>query len=300
MPRKAKEKIEELNIEKTPKKVNIKKAKVDTSKVSKKEAKSSKATSSQKKTSTKKKVTSTNSKKETKTNNTKKVAKATSTSSKKRANSNVKSVIKPNTKKTKSDTYISEVEYYDLPFRYNETVVKILAQTPNTLFIYWDISDEDRNKYIEKYGSDFFYTTKPILVITNKTLNYTFEVEINDFANSWYLHVNDANCDYQITLVRKTITYSENISDDFIHIYSSNKVETPNNHILLDKLGKTVFFRNVKTSIVEEKSISSLSCLKRVGKIYDIYDLYKEIYKEELTNDTLGVNLSSSSSSTFK
>ena len=37
------------------------------------------------------------------------------------------------------------VEYYDLPYRYNQTVVKVLAQTPNTLFVYWDISDDDRN-----------------------------------------------------------------------------------------------------------------------------------------------------------
>ena len=31
-------------------------------------------------------------------------------------------------------------------------------------------------------------------------MHYAFEVEINDFANSWYLHVNDANCDYKIEL----------------------------------------------------------------------------------------------------
>ena len=42
------------------------------------------------------------------------------------------------------------VEYYDLPYRYNQTVVKVLAQTPTTLFIYWDISDDDRKKYVEE------------------------------------------------------------------------------------------------------------------------------------------------------
>ena len=56
----------------------------------------------------------------------------------------------------KAKPIISNVEYYDLPYRYNQTVVKILAQTPTNLFVYWDISDEDRNSYIEQYGEDFF------------------------------------------------------------------------------------------------------------------------------------------------
>ena len=45
--------------------------------------------------------------------------------------------------------------------------------------------------------------TKPVLIITNKTMNYTFEVEINDFANSWYLPLNDPDCDYSVELGRK-------------------------------------------------------------------------------------------------
>ena len=40
-------------------------------------------------------------------------------------------------------------------------------------------------------------------------MNYTFEVEINDFANCWYLHVNDAKCSYKIELGRKYKNYKE-------------------------------------------------------------------------------------------
>ena len=57
--------------------------------------------------------------------------------------------------------------FCSLPYRYNQTVVKILAQTPTTLFVYWDISDVDRINFIEKYGEDFFNKTKPILLIHN-------------------------------------------------------------------------------------------------------------------------------------
>ena len=45
--------------------------------------------------------------------------------------------------------------------------------------------------------------TKPVLVVHNETKGYSFEVEINDFANCWYLNVNDSKCKYKIELGRK-------------------------------------------------------------------------------------------------
>ena len=218
-------------------------------------------------------------------------------SSKKSTNS------KSKTKKVVKKDFTT-VEYYDLPYRYNETIVKILAQTPNMLFIYWDISDDDRNSYIEKYGENFFNTTKPVLIITNKTMNYSFEVEINDFANSWYLHINDADCDYAVELGRRPVEYNSNI-DNYIYITTSNDMQMPNDHILFDRLGKSVFFKNIKNNLIEEKEISSISFIKSLGRAYDIYDLYKEIYNgeiniEDLATGNIKLNLSSSNSSTFK
>ena len=209
------------------------------------------------------------------------------------------STSKTATKAKSKNVLASEVEYYDLPYRYNETVVKILAQTPTTLFIYWDISDEDRNSYVEQYGEDFFSSTKPVLIITNKTMNYTFEVEINDFANSWYLHVNDPDCEIDI---RIAIRHFESI-DSYIHVATSNDMEMPNNHILFDKLGKSVFFKNIKNNYVQEKEVSSISFIKNIGK-YGIYEIYRELYKdsldiEQLKEQDLRLNLSSSSSSGF-
>lgn len=208
------------------------------------------------------------------------------------------------TKATKNKSITSQVEYYDLPYRYNETVVKILAQTPTTLFIYWDIADTDRKNFTQKYGDDFFEKTKPVLVVYNKTMNYHFEVEINDFANSWYLHVNDANCDYSVELGRRPYEAQSPI-ENYVYVTTSNDMEMPNNRILFDRLGKTVFFKNIKNNFVEEKEISSLSFIKSLGKVYDIYEIYKEIYKEEinleeLTSNNIKLNLSSSNSSTFK
>lgn len=211
MPRKTKEKELELNnlIKGAKKEVDASKATNGTTtqkSVDKKSAvkKSASQTSSIKQESKTKKQTSTS---KSKAASSTVSSKKTSTSTVAKSPAKRKTSKAKYTKKTSSKTP-AIIEYYDLPFRYNQTVVKILAQTPNILFIYWDISDDDRNRYLQKYGPDFFEHTKPYLIITNQTMHYTFEVEINDFANSWYLHINDADCEYKVELGRKFITSS--------------------------------------------------------------------------------------------
>lgn len=192
------------------------------------------------------------------------------------------------------------IEYYDLPYRYNQTVIKLLAQTPKSLFVYWDISDEDRKNFIMQYGENFFNETKPVLFVHNETMNYTFEVEINDFANSWYLKVNDADCIYKIELGRRFFEKPSNIPDDYIYITISNNLESPNDHILFNNLA-SIYLKNVKTNQKFEKKISDITTLKNIGKIYNIYDLYKKIYSEEnISNLDLNNPSSGLSSSSFK
>lgn len=139
---------------------------------------------------------------------------------------------KNSTKKTTKKNIVKEnklVEYYDLPYRYNQTIVKILAQTPKTLFVYWDISDKDRKNYIKQYGENFFESTKPVLIVHNTTMNYTFEIEINDFANCWYFDINDEKCEYSIELGRRPKYEAPvEIPNNYLSITSSNKIESPN------------------------------------------------------------------------
>ena len=310
MPRKAKEKEKIEEVKDTTKKTAKKTNKTSSKKVSSKD--SSKKTT-KKETAKKEKKSS---KKVKETESTKKLSPLQKVLEKTKKSSQSRS-------RKKSDalnTVLSQIssEYYDLPFRYNETVIKILAQTPTVLFIYWDISDKDRKALLEKYGPEFFNNSLPYLIITNKTMDYSFETQINDFANSWYLHINDANCEYKIELVRKFITNSDNnqsfssdntnipsttpyYKDDMVLITESNEIESPNDHILFDKLGKFVFFKNIKTNIIQEKDITSLYFISNIGKVYNIYDLYKTLYKDEIDIDESGINLpSSSSSSNFR
>lgn len=248
----------------TPKADTVKKAKVSTSKTGAKKTTTKKASSSKSTSTTKKKTTTS---KKVSAAKKPKTAKKTTT---KKATTKKTSVKKPEV-----------LEYYDLPYRYNQTVIKVLAQTPTTLFIYWDISDEDRENYKKQYGENFFDITKPVLIVYNDTLGYNFEVEINDFANSWYLHVADSKCDYRVELGRRPITNNDKLNTDYIFISDSNEIESPNDKILFNKQQKMIYFRNTKTNKETHKSINNISFLTNMGKIYDIYDLYKLIYKNE-------------------
>lgn len=275
MPRKTKEqKGKELENKTTStKKTN---SKIPTTKTaskttsSKKTAKVANSKTTSKTTGTKRATNNTTAKRSNNKKTTNKVAK--------------KTVAKKVTKRVSKP--LETVEYYDLPYRYNQTVIKLLAQTPTTLFIYWDISDKDRKTFEEQYGENFFNETRPVLIVHNDTLNYSFEVEINDFANSWYLHVADSKCDYRIELGRRPIVKKDKFEHtDYIYVTTSNELEAPNDRILLNKEQKMVYFRNVKTGATQEKQFASLSFMRNMGKIYNIYDLYKTIYKNENVED---------------
>lgn len=268
----------------------------------------------------------------TSTSTSKKSTKS-SNSTNKKVKSKTVSKTNTSTSTKKVETKGSVVEYYDLPYRYNQTIVKVLAQTPNNLFVYWDIADSDRENFKKQYGYDFFDKTRPVLIVHNETMHYAFEVEINDFANSWYLHVNDANCDYKIELGRKPFyNYiqreigeeeqkdsnsevnkypSKSIDRDYFYVTMSNAIDSPNNHILAEDYNKpinSVLVRNVKSNVEYNKNIESLPISSHLNKLYNIQEIYKKLFEEntiknfyDLSNPSSGGNPSSESfSSRFK
>ena len=272
-----------------------------------------KKASSTKKSDTKKKTTPSKKSVTKKKADTKKTSttKAKPSATKKSTATKKTTTKKASTTKAKTSTKKSTVrsnktfsaEYYDLPFRYNQTVVKILAQTPKNLFIYWEISDEDRLALKKQYGEYFFEITKPVLIIYNETLNYTFEIDIDDFANSWYLHVDDSNSEYKVELGRRPIPVNYNYMPDYniekngpieelktpyFYISSSNELDAPNDKILFNKISK-IYFKNVKTNELIEKDISDFPNIYRDGIFINIYKLYQELYKEEIKNDSFNL-----------
>lgn len=328
MPRKTKE----INQEKTVKEQSILNEKINAliqnilepdNKVSDTEKPAKKTNS--KSTSTKTKATaskgtktkadkSTVKEKATKTRTTSKAETTTSKKATKSTSAKTKSTTKSKTTSTKI-VAPTVVEYYDLPYKYNQTVVKVLYQNPTTLFVYWEISDNDIESYKKTYGENFFETTRPVLVVYNDTMNYNFEVNINDFANSWYFNINDSKCDYRVELIRRPVFYNENIKTDYIHISSSNKIETPNDRILFSTNEPyTVYFKNTKNN--SERKVNLPKLLEQLNLsnkqfgfpiVRNVCDLYKNIYRIEdvgefsvsLTNPSSGNPSSHSLSSRF-
>ena len=308
----------------TAKKVASKASAVKEKKVTKtKSTPAKKASTAKKKTTTKKaattkKVTSKASavkeKKVTKTKST--PAKKASTAKKKTTTKKATTTKKVSIKKASIKPKTYSPEYYDLPFKYDKTVVTILAQTPTNLFIYWEISDDDRNKLKEQYGEYFFEITKPVLIIHNLTKEYSFEIDINDFANSWYVNVADSDCEYKIELGRRPtdINYNympqydvekqgpiEPVTIPYIYISSSNELISPNDRVLFNWSDK-IYFRNVKTGKSIVRFLKDLSFIDRYGKVVSLYELYKKEYGDDfLRNPSSGGNSSSLNfSSRFK
>lgn len=319
MPRKTKEINAEENIEKSlisNSKTKVAKKKSASTKVAKLTDKVKVSKTATKAKATKDKETEPVAKvkkaKATKSDTTKKAKKSTTKAEKStsKRTTKTKSTSKTSTKSTQVSAP-ENVEYYDLPYKYNQTVVKVLYQNPTTLFVYWEISDNDIENYKKTYGDNFFETTRPVLLVHNDTMNYHFEVDINDFANSWYFNINDSKCEYRVELIRKPITYNDKINSDYIYISSSNAIEAPNDRILFSTDEPyIVYFRNTKNNHQRKVDLRSLlEALNLTNKkfgfplVRNVYDLYKIIYKvddiKEFSTDLNNPSSGNPSSGTF-
>ncbi len=288
-------------------KSNIKKSTEKTAKnkaTTKDTISSKKTTTARKSTTTKKsasasKVTAATKKSAsaTKKNTTTKRSVSTkkATSSKKKVASTKKSTsAKVSAAKESASVVPVLVEHYDLPYRYNQTVVKVLAQTPTKLFAYWDLSDSTVNKFKEEYGDDFLDKTRPVLIVKNNTMHYSFEIEVDDFAHGWYIDVADANCDYSVELGRKPKYNAQiNLPNNYVYVSSSNEMVAPNDRILFDKSPSTIYFKDVKTNIITEESILSIAFFRKLYSLYGVPEnamlsIYSKYLKLDLSNPTSG------------
>ena len=270
--KKATKKLDDTTIEKTTKSAS----KTNSSKKIDKKTDDTVIASTTKSTSTTKAKKSTTAAKPA-TSSRKKVEKT----SEKKATSSSKRKTSASTKNKTSKTQnnlVQVAEYYDLPYSYGNTIVKLLAQTPKTLFVYWEVSDIDIKNFKEQYGEDFFNITKPILIVKNLTLNKITEVEINDFANCWYLNTEDSDCKFDIELARKFIKNTPNNTSEnqYLSIAKSNNLLTPNDHIMFEKLNDFITFTDTSTGETIKKNIKSFKFLK------DLYEFYKNMYNDEI------------------
>lgn len=114
--------------------------------------------------------------------------------------------------------YSKNMEYYDLPIKYDETTVKLLVQSPNKLYAYWEVSDATIKAFSKSNGS--YNDSIPFLRIYNLTMHYYFDIQVDPFTNNYYIDVRDPNCKYKVILGRK-------LNQKFIDISSSNEIVAP-------------------------------------------------------------------------
>lgn len=324
---KEKENIKEKKVEKDEKTTNSKNTKKEATKTtaSKKAATKSKKTNSETKTKSKASSSSKNKKKSV----DKKKAKKTDTKTKaskdeKKSESKIASKSKDKSldKKEKEKENKKELEklkkmydelfpekedieylpeYYDLPYKYDKNIVRVLAQTPKKLCVFWDINNEAIKALTDKYTQDFWDKTYPVLLVKNEKHQFSFEIPINDFANTWYIDIPDDSAYYSIELGRKfketlkveNKEFDENYHFEKDHIYlftRSNYLESPNGHILFDTIKKNTLFKNIKTN--EEFYIKTDSVI--TNNIIKIYEEHVDISDEDGRLHALSHGLSSS------
>lgn len=155
--------------------------------------------------------------------------------------------------------YSKKSEYYDLPIKYNKTIIRLLLQSPKCMYAYWEISEntkEEFSNYIDDYN-------RQILKITNLTKNYSYEIPIDPFTNNYYIHVEDTDCKYVVELGR----VSKNI---FNNIYTSNAITipSPTPHDICED----IIFKNYICLYVSHK-IKVYAPKRGIGLRQDYYNL---------------------------
>ena len=117
-----------------------------------------------------------------------------------------------------------------------------------------------RKTYVVKDVSDYTYNLIPYL--SDKTLNIIIKDIDNQkqFSNQGQVH----------------------LPDNYLYVTKSNMIESPNDHVLFDKAMSTVYFKDVKTNLITEESITSFSFIRNMGKIYHLFDLKTGFGKNNL------------------
>lgn len=113
---------------------------------------------------------------------------------------------------------LNKSEYYELPIKYDETIVRLLVQSPKRMYAYWEVSNDKIKNFSEKFFD--YNNCIPVLRVINITKNYFYEIEIDPYANNYYIDVEDENCNYRVELGRK-------FKNKFVDIYMSNQVTIP-------------------------------------------------------------------------
>lgn len=113
----------------------------------------------------------------------------------------------------------------ELPAGYGDTRIVALPRDPYWLYAYWEISSATRSTLERQYGQSFFQRSRPVIKVrgqeTDSRIVDIFDLEINDYADNWYIKVPFPDRTYILDLGRVLP------DGTFVLIARSNPVTTP-------------------------------------------------------------------------
>jgi len=119
----------------------------------------------------------------------------------------------------------------ELPWGYDDNKITIMARDPETLYAYWDISEQLQNTFGFTYGPRW-NESMPVLRVYDVTgidyfngvnANNFYDIMVDDSAGCWYLHVGIPNRTFCVDLGRV-------LNDGtFVTMARSNFTSTPRN-----------------------------------------------------------------------
>lgn len=172
--------------------------------------------------------------------------------------------------------YITREKGYYLPLGYNDNKIVLLVRDPLCLFAYWEISNDKKQNFINQFGQDSWNNSKPVIKLTNKNNGIVKYIEINDFANNWYIEVEQANCMYSAEIGRMVDNNS------FISLAASNTAKAPSNK---PSKNRSVVFANYK-------NVKSTTKKTNVKTALEKYDYNNFEYKNNITRGLSSAELS--------
>ncbi|MDI6632394.1 MAG: DUF4912 domain-containing protein [Bacillota bacterium] len=117
----------------------------------------------------------------------------------------------------------------ELPRRYGEDRLVLLARDPHWLFAYWEISATKQEEFSARYGPEAWRSSRPFLRLYDVTgiefqgnnANTYVDIAINDESDNWYLEVGQPNRTFCVDLGRVLPT------GHFVTLLRSNLAHTP-------------------------------------------------------------------------
>ncbi len=116
----------------------------------------------------------------------------------------------------------------DIPYQYDQDKIVLQVRDPHWVHAYWELKSQTLEGLKARLGDDFFHAKKVLrvydvtnIVFNGSNANSFFDLQVNDFANSWYINTNGPGRAFCVDLGLM-------LADGrFITIVRSNVVQTP-------------------------------------------------------------------------